>query len=547
MHDIAAQRKARGAFFTPPAMSTFLAEWALRHPQDSVLEPSCGEASLLLAAGERLRQLGATAERPPQLHGIELHQQSADQAIRILSDHGLSATVEVKDFFDVAEGPLYDAVLGNPPYVRFQQFSGNARARGLEAALRHGVRLSGLSSSWAAFTVHAAQFLKPGGRLGLVLPAELLAVSYAAGVRRFLLNRFKTVRLVMFEELVFPGVLEEVVLLLAEGEGPGESFEVFQAKDLAELTSRSDHAWSWFTPQGDAKWTPALLQSSGLEAYQNACSSSAFETLSDWGQTYLGAVTGDNKFFGLTAAEVRALGLKKKDVRKISPAGSRHLRGLTFSDDAWEALEAEGKPCYLFYPPSDVLSEAAQNYVTAGEAMGVSEAYKCRVRKPWWKVPTVAVPDLLMTYMDHERPRFATNDAAVLHLNSLYGVRLHSPRKVVGRDLLPLALLNSVTMLGGEMVGRAYGGGLLKLEPREADKLPVPSLAAIEAVGDDLRLISPQVQLELRRGRTDAAVALVDRVLLTQHLGMSHSTLKALRDARTLLFTRRVARGKGAV
>lgn len=74
-----------------------------------------------------------------------------------------------------------------------------------------------LASSWAAFTVHAALYLHPGGRMGLVLPAELLSVNYAAEVRRFLLESFERVELVLFTERVFPGVLEDVVLLLAEG------------------------------------------------------------------------------------------------------------------------------------------------------------------------------------------------------------------------------------------------------------------------------------------------------------------------------------------
>lgn len=55
--------------------------------------------------------------------------------------------------------------------------------------------------------VHSALFLKPGGRLGLVLPAELLSVNYAAQVREFLMRRFARVRLVLFTERVFPGVL----------------------------------------------------------------------------------------------------------------------------------------------------------------------------------------------------------------------------------------------------------------------------------------------------------------------------------------------------
>jgi adenine-specific DNA-methyltransferase len=40
-----------------------------------------------------------------------------------------------------------------------------------------------------------------------VLPAELLSVNYAAPVRRYLTERFAHVRLVLFDERVFPGVL----------------------------------------------------------------------------------------------------------------------------------------------------------------------------------------------------------------------------------------------------------------------------------------------------------------------------------------------------
>ena len=65
--------------------------------------------------------------------------------------------------------------------------------------------------------MHAASFLAVGGRMGLVLPAELLSVNYAASVREFLLRRFERVRLILFDERVFPGVQEEVVLLLADG------------------------------------------------------------------------------------------------------------------------------------------------------------------------------------------------------------------------------------------------------------------------------------------------------------------------------------------
>ncbi len=69
--------------------------------------------------------------------------------------------------------------------------------------------------------------------MGLVLPAELLTVNYAAEVRRFLMERFARVDLVLFAERVFPEVQEEVVLLLAEGydEGPTDHCRVYQVQN----------------------------------------------------------------------------------------------------------------------------------------------------------------------------------------------------------------------------------------------------------------------------------------------------------------------------
>src|SRR5206468_8259796 len=107
--------------------------------------------------------------------------------------------------------PAFDAVIGNPPFVRYQHHVGTMRRASLQAALRQGVRLSGLASSWAALLVHAGAFLKPNGRLAMVMPAELLTVGYAEPVRRWLRRRFANVNLVLFERLQFAEALENVV------------------------------------------------------------------------------------------------------------------------------------------------------------------------------------------------------------------------------------------------------------------------------------------------------------------------------------------------
>lgn len=546
VHDDPELRKARGAFFTPDRVAEFVTRWAVRTSSDVVLEPSCGEAAFLVQAARRLRSLRAdpgASYDSIQLFGVELHDASARTAKRLVESEGEQVSITTSDFFLVEPANRFDVVIGNPPYVRYQEFAGPARERSRSAAIRAGVNLTALASSWAAFTVHAALFLKTGGRMGLVLPAELLSVNYAAQVRRFLMETFREVSIVLFEERVFPGVLEEVVLLLADGYkvGSANHASIFQVRNPDQLASDlSGYRWTPSAP--DAKWTPSLLASDAHAAYEGVVGSVAFTGLETWGDTTLGMVTGNNKFFTLSPERFRQLELSRDDVLPLSPPGSRHLRGLDFTKRTLCKLGAEGARTLLFRP-SGAPSDAAAAYIDAGHLAGIDDAYKCRVRTPWWRVPRVPVADLLLTYMNSDTPRITTNRAAAHHLNSVHGVYLRPEHRILGRDVLSLAALNSVTMLGAEIVGRSYGGGMLKLEPREADSLPVPSPELVKHVREGLLQVRPAVARRLRSSDLLGASAIVDEVLMQQGAALNTRQLERIRVARGALAARRIARG----
>ncbi|WP_240796068.1 class I SAM-dependent DNA methyltransferase [Yimella sp. RIT 621] len=540
--DTGAARKARGAFFTPRVLCDWVSQWAIRSVDDVVLEPSCGNAEFLLSAGRRLFALGGSGA---QLRGAELHPASAWAAAHRLEEAGFAADIHVGDFFDVTPTRDVSAVVGNPPYVRYQGHSGEDRVKSRRAALSAGVRLTALASSWAAFTVHSAEFLAPGGRLGLVVPAELLSTNYAAAVRRYLLEKFASVTLVMFEDRVFPGVEVEAVLLLADGFGlgPTDHFTVTQVRDAAALAGGGVQS-TWAPASLDEKWTPSLIAADALSTYRRVVSDEHWSQLSDWGETSLGAVTGHNKWFTMTSVQAADLALDRGDLVRISPTGSRHLRGLELTAAALNELDAAGQGTWLFRPPTDP-SPAASRRISAGQEDGVDQRYKCRVRKPWWRVPVLAPPDLFLTYMNADTPRLVSNSARVLHLNSIHGVYVRKGQKELARELLPLASINSITMLAAETVGRAYGGGMLKIEPREADLLPVPAPELLRAAADELRAVKPSLGQALRGGDLLAVAKRVDDILLVQHLGLKRADLARIRAAHATLSDRRKARSKG--
>jgi adenine-specific DNA-methyltransferase len=539
--DTAALRKARGAFFTPEPLTRFITDWAVRSPADRVMEPSAGDAAFLVEAVRRLIDLGNTA---PTVAGIEIHAHSARVASERVAEAGGMANITHSDFFLVKPDPNYDAVIGNPPYIRYQGFTGEARTRSRAAALRAGVALNGLASSWAAFTIQSALFLRPGGRMGLVLPAELLSVNYAAPVRQFLFDRFSSVELVLFSEQVFPEAEADIVLLLADGfdQGPANHATIHQARNGVALESLGvPLTWSPKSPAD--KWTGLLIGAEALRPLRKLRDSGSFAPLEEWGDTTLGMVTGNNGYFALSPARVRELGLTRADLLRLSPPGSSHLRGLSLTRHHMTDLGNAGKATWLFRPGENP-SPAAQAYIEAGHTAGVDQAYKCRVRRTWYQVPLLPPADLLLTCMNADTPRLTTNEAAALHLNSVHGVYLADEHRELGRELLPLASLNSVTLLNAEMVGRSYGGGILKIEPREADIWAMPSPAFVASRSVALRAIKSRVARMLRAGDLLSAVGVVDRALLLNSGALTDNDVDLVRRAHQAMTSRRVARAE---
>lgn len=544
-NDTPALRKVRGAFFTPERVTDFVAQWAIRAGGDRVLEPSAGDAAFMVAAVARISKLRRGKGAEPEVDGVEIHAHSARVARERVRRAGGKAWVRNSDFFDLAPEPVYDAVIGNPPYIRYQRFSGEARAKSRQAALRGGVALTGLASSWAAFTVHSALFLKRGGRLGLVLPAELLSVNYAAPVRQFLFERFRRVELVLFAQQVFPEAEADVVLLLADGfdEGPAGNAVIRQAKNAESLpTLEGGLVWTPADPAG--KWTGSLVDQGALDVLAALTRGGHFAPLESWGDTTLGIVTGNNKYFAVSPARAKELGLRASELLPLSPPGSSHLRGLDLTPSLLANLGKGGQSTLLFYP-REKPSKEAEAYIEDGHRTGVDTAYKCRVRKVWYRVPLVRPADLLLTCMNADTPRLVANEAEAYHLNSVHGVYLQEGCRQIGRELLSLASLNSATLMHAEIVGRAYGGGILKLEPKEADLWAVPSVALVRSRAAALRSVRTHVAKLLGAGELLGAVDVVDRALLSDVRTLSREQIVSMRSARELLASRREIRSTG--
>ncbi|MCW5770561.1 MAG: N-6 DNA methylase, partial [Rhodospirillaceae bacterium] len=195
--------KANGAFFTPEPVARSLLSWVARHPDDSILDPSCGDGRFLAAHRNVV--------------GIERDPIAASQA----RERAPWASVHEQDFFVWAKKTQerFDCVAGNPPFIRYQMFKGDVRKRALEFCAQNGAQFSALTSSWAPFIVAAASLLKQGGRLGFVVPAEIGHAPYARPLFQYLVSHFGVVHVVAIRKKLFPGLSEDCWLLYADDFG----------------------------------------------------------------------------------------------------------------------------------------------------------------------------------------------------------------------------------------------------------------------------------------------------------------------------------------
>jgi hypothetical protein len=256
-------------------------------------------------------------------------------------------------------------------------------------------------------------------------------------------------------------------------------------------------------------------------------------------------VTGANKFFSLTDEEVKRHELPTSDLLPISPPGSRHFRSLAFSRVQWNREARAGARVYLFRPLGEHPSPPARKYIAIGEEAGLHTRFKCRNRKPWWQVPLVRTPDYFLTYMNGLAPRIIANRAGVGYLNSVHGFVVARQARSLA-NLLPVLFLNSASLLSAELVGRSYGGGILKLEPREAELLLVPSEATAEQAREAVISIASDVDVLLQQGDLDDAVARVDEAFLHGVVGLAADAIDALREGHAFLRGRRMSRRRSS-
>lgn len=540
--------KLRGGYYTSSQVADWLCSWAIRLSTDSVLEPSCGDGVFLKAAAQRFAELGVRgATIASRLTGIEVVSEEAARARAQLHkllgphSHGVVRAVDFFSWWKESKKPVFDAVVGNPPFIRYQAFPEPHRSRAMAIMVELGLSPNRLTNIWVPFVATAVASLKPGGRLALVLPAELLQVSYAAQLRAFLADRFSRINIIACNELFFEKAEQEVVLLLAEGLRDVMSgtrtcrVALTESKKIADITGRSPAAvLASAKPKtlrhDNEKWLKYFLDEREITLMRELRESNIATTLSNHACVDVGVVTGKNEFFVLTADQVARFGLKGHTKPLVSR--SLQLKGARLDKKEWNQLSRSGYPVYLLDLSNDPkLSTALTRYIHFGEANAIQKGYKCSIRTPWYAVPSIWKPDGFLFRQIYDFPRMVLNQAGATSTDTIHRLTCKASKP----ELIITNIYTWLTAASAEIEGRSYGGGVLELEPTEAERLLVPA-----ALNGAMPL--EECDRLTRAGQLDKVLEENARIILMGRMGLSRNDCALLRGIWIKMRNRRLAR-----
>ncbi len=519
-HDLTTRRNI-GAYYTSGGIASALANWAIRTPDARVLEPSFGGGALVTAALLRLSDLGATTTTD-QLVGYDIDSK-ARALLRGVLPPPVQPELNTSDFLAVLPPPperKFHCIIANPPFVRHHRNKdGLFKARCEQLGLPKSSDLSCL------FVMHALTFLRDGGRMAFVLPASFLFADYAKPVREALRRSFKRVKAIRlaFRAFAEAGADEKGILILADSFGSSCSGSWTETIALTEATLPEivdDTHPANFPPPKDLA---QILQ--GADVVQ-------FDQLA---QCQIGVVTGANRYFVI---DERARAEHRLPMDALIPIAARtsQINGLKFGM-AEHAIQAQAnKRVWLLSPRSlGRKTNAVRKYLESIPEKVREETLWFKKRADWFR-PEPIFADAILTYMNHRAPRLALLSPQITATNTFHLVTFKNRRDNVKKQQVALGLLTSLAQASAEIEGRAYGGGLLKLEPAGARRILLPKFSPASEI---VRSAFAEADAKLRIGDEAAAREIADRALLFPSISTDpESVTAALR--RTIEYSRQI-------
>lgn len=514
-------RKELGTYYTPRNLTTILSKWAIRSSSDQILEPSFGGCGFLESAVAQLSDLGCKTPSL-QLFGCDIDVQAFQYLSQKLGTlNNITRRFIIADFLTLSpehfEIQKFDAVIGNPPYIASHNLTDIQKNSVDIWCSRNKIKLNRRASLWAYFVLHSMSFLKLGGRMAWVLPVSFLLSNYGKELHSILKSHFGRVLAIRLGDRIFltEGTEERTVLLLCSDYGQStcilDSHFSKSIDDLSEKLESVNH-----------------LKDYRPTAYKNLISQrSDIVELGQLCNILIGTVTGANQFFIMTKSQAEERGLKSEYLRPILSKFSQVPGLLLSSDDVAEICE-NGKRCLLFSVSDEenVSDEALAYMATFPQELREKNSTFRRRQNRWLAADDGRIPDAFFSYMIHDGPRLAINNAKINSTNTIHRVYFLENMSLFTKKIAVISLCTTFSQLSAEIEGRSYGSGVLKIEPSEAKriKLIIPN----DRTEEEIETTFSEMDNCFRQGRALQAYKLADQFIFGISKGVNDQIIEPL-------------------
>lgn len=527
------KEKLRGGFYTPPSIANFILRWGINGSDKyDILEPSCGDGVFIEQLKENKYQFNSVT-------GIEYDKIEAEKSKQIKLTN---ATILNSDFhvFCNKTKERYDLIVGNPPYIRYQFFEANQKEEAHKIFNKAFLSYSKLTNAWVSFIVGSSLLLKQKGKIGFVIPAELLQVSYAKQLREFLSRFYSRINIISFEKLVFPDIQQEVILLLCE-KNPSQShtIEHIELLDDSSLSALDINKLKGEAKEIDTKtnkWTFYFLDQKEIDFLESVSNNLSIPRLGEYADVEVGITTGSNEFFSVSNSTVEKYNLH--DYAFPVVGRSVQVDGATFTNRDWKNNKNQDVRSYLLnFPEKSALKKnnGVLVYIKYGESLDIHNGYKTGIRDEWYMVPSLWISDCLFIRRNNIFPKLILNKAKAFTTDTMHRVKIKNgfnPKAFVS------SFYNSLSFAFTEIQGRSYGGGVLELMPSEVEKIVLP-------YSDDHAELLEKIDVQLRNKKSIHEILKIsDDIILKKGFGFSAKEIKIANGIWLKLSQRRLNRSK---
>ncbi|HLN19406.1 MAG TPA: class I SAM-dependent methyltransferase [Patescibacteria group bacterium] len=502
----------------------------------NILEPGCGDGQFLqsLFTEDALKDY-----KNVHIDFLDVNQDELQKA-QTICEQNKSSNIKFNsyniDFLDFQKSATqqYSLIIGNPPYIKKIHLSEDQIEQCQQIYTEAGLSSKSVHNIWTGFLLGSTAMLNEEGVLCFVLPSEFLQVKYTKEIREYILTQFRSVEIFAFNQLIFEGVEQDVIVFIGAKNNMKRGISFFQVENLNDLTGH-EYTTKFNNVHRKTldKWTNYILTDEELIFLEDL--RKTLKPIKAYCEKVeVGIVTAANSYFIVNDKVVKNYQLDHI-VKPLIGKGAHIKNQLRVTEKLIEDLHNSGKPVNFIHfrnEPPETNSLLAQEYIKKGEALGLHNRYKCKNRNNWYHVPCVWLSEGLFIKRTHLYPRMLLNDAGVYVTDSFYRVKMKGDFKIT--DLV-FSFYNTLTFILAELEGRYYGGGVLELTPNEYKHLAIPFFKDVPAYH--------LLQLEhLFKNKSDIKTILnyTNRIILGQVMRLSVSEIERLGDIYEKLVSRRL-------